>query len=113
MVMGDKSDKDDNENDNNQLTNDQLIQLLLLYATILDNGCSQYKVREQLLRASHCEMLIKDNKFRTMNRMSVGSFNKLCDFLDPFISMDPEMSTLCTPTCVQLYLHHAYYGWVH
>jgi hypothetical protein len=72
MVMGEENDEDDNENDDNQLTKDQLIQLLLLYATIMDNCCSQYEVRERLLWASHCKMLIRENKFRTMYRMSVG-----------------------------------------
>jgi hypothetical protein len=93
MVMGD-SDKD---NDDNQLLNTNFIHLLLLYATMVGDGtCDSFEVRESLEWESHSKKLIKERKFTTMYRMPPTAFNKLCNYLDPLISVDPVMGELRT-----------------
>jgi hypothetical protein len=92
MVMGDS----DEDNDDNQLLNPNIIHLLLLYATMIDGTCDSFEVRERLDWESHSKKLIKEQKFSTMYRMSPAAFNKLRNYLDPLISVDPEMGELRT-----------------
>jgi DDE superfamily endonuclease len=91
------SDSDDNDN---QLLNPELIHLLLLYLTIIDGYRSKYKVRDRIEWEPHAEKLLNEGAFNVMYRMSYEAFNKICDYLDPIIAVDAEMSQLRTGTGV-------------
>jgi hypothetical protein len=85
MVMSDSDD------DDNQLIKPEMLQLILLYLTIIDGYRSSYKVRDRLEWVPHAAKLIHEDAFHTMYRMPYVAFNKLCGFLHPIIAMDEEM----------------------
>jgi hypothetical protein len=74
----------------------ELLQVLLVYSTIKDGERDQHFSRERIQWELHVANLIKEGAFNKMYRMSIHAFRYLFQLLDPYLYVDPIMSTLRT-----------------
>jgi hypothetical protein len=83
---------DDDDNIINAAINSQLLadSVVLLHTTPRPS----YHVRDRLIWIAHVEELSKEgaHTFTRMYRMKIESFNKLCNYLHPFLQVDKIMS---------------------
>jgi len=90
FLMEDDSDDEDQ----------QRVKLLIFLAAISNDYTSRktYYVRDRIEWDAHVAKLNFESPkaFLQMYRMDLASFNKLCSWLDPFLSVDPVMSRVRT-----------------
>jgi DDE superfamily endonuclease len=94
IVFSDSESEDDNSTNT---LGKEFIKILVIYATINNNNERiTYYTRDRLCWEEHVRVLLLEGTFKRTYRMELRSFNKLCALLDPFLLVDPVMSTLRT-----------------
>jgi DDE superfamily endonuclease len=90
------SDSDSDEDNLENTLGQRFLNVLILFTTIYDNKRHTFYTRDCLCWDEHVKVLLLEGTFKRTYRMELRSFQKLCTLLDPFLLVDPVMSTLRT-----------------
>lgn len=100
------ADDDDEDEDASSNSSDSLVFILLLSSVAIAERANKWHVKRMQWHL-HTEMLVHENQFDSMYRMSLLSFNKLLQLLSPSLQLKEKYATIsgAEPIQCELMLH--------